>query len=183
MMGNNFFEVLDIPVSLLPDMGTLRKKYYQLSREFHPDVMGHSAEEMRSEAALKYESINKAYETLSDKWKRIRHILEIYDMLHDPEHEKLPVDFLHDMMEINEELFELQMDNDERRRKKVLEQVKNMAESLESEFENLVSLFENQEDKNQGLEKLKDYYLKSKYILRIQENLSTFASGSRGIDD
>jgi molecular chaperone HscB len=183
MTHNNFFEVLGIPVSFIPDMAALRKKYYQLSRQYHPDVLNNSGEEVTPEDVGRYERINEAYETLSHKWKRLKHILEIYDVLHDPEHEKLPLEFLQDMMEINEELFELQMDNDEGRRTKVLTQIQNIAERLESEYEDLVSLFENQEDKNQELQKLKDYYLKSKYILRIQENLSTFASGSRGIDD
>ena len=36
--------------------------------------------------------------------------------------------------------------------------------------------FDNEKDIQQSLEKIKNYYLKSKYLLRIKENIATFAS-------
>lgn len=175
----SFFEVLGLPVSLDTDKNDLRKKYYQLSRQYHPDILTSTDDSDQSA----YERINEAYETLSDKWKRIKHLLDLNDMLLNPEHEKLPADFLQDMMDINEILFELQMEDNEKLRDDVISRMEIIAQHLESEYENILSLFENQEDKKDALIKLKDYYLKSKYILRIQENLSTFVAGSRGIED
>jgi molecular chaperone HscB len=33
----NYFELFEIPESMRIDKGSLRRKFYQLSREYHPD--------------------------------------------------------------------------------------------------------------------------------------------------
>lgn len=179
----NYFDILEIPVSLDIDADVLRKNYYRLSRQYHPDLMMTSDEMDRNEMTRHYENINKAYETLSDKWRLIKHVLAIHDMMEDPEHEKLPQAFLMDMMDINEALFDLQMSNDQHKRQGVLDQIAIVGNELDRDYQKNASSFENQEDKKEALKNIKEYYLKSKYILRIQENLSTFAADSRGIED
>jgi hypothetical protein len=50
-----------------------------------------------------------------------------------------------------------------------------LEKSLNIQFETNAEKFDNQDDRSGALENIKDYYLKSKYLLRIRENLSTFA--------
>jgi molecular chaperone HscB len=38
----NYFELYEIPVSLKPDQQLLRKKFYELSRKYHPDFYGNA---------------------------------------------------------------------------------------------------------------------------------------------
>ncbi|MBK8349949.1 MAG: hypothetical protein IPL08_20925 [Saprospiraceae bacterium] len=50
-----------------------------------------------------------------------------------------------------------------------------LEKALQQQKEQLFSDFEVQPDNMATLLKIKDFYLKSKYLLRIRENLSTFA--------
>ncbi len=179
----DYFKILGVKPQLDIDAAELRKNYYRLSREFHPDFGGDFDENEVQERLINYELINVGYEVLNDKWKRIQHFLELNGALGHPEYEKLPQDFLMEMMEINESLFELQLEVDEVKKQQVLSKIELVKKNLENDFIYFSSSFENQGDKFLAIEKIKEYYLKSKYLLRIQENLSTFAPDSRGIMD
>jgi len=72
----NFFEVLGIvPPKLALDSADLEKRFYQLSREWHPDRHGGAIE-----AVAKSAEINGAYRILRDPWKRAGYVLELYQM-------------------------------------------------------------------------------------------------------
>ena len=64
----NLYEVLGINENASPD--EIKKTYRKLSLQYHPDRNGNS-----SESTIKIQSINAAYETLSDEQKRSQ-----YDM-------------------------------------------------------------------------------------------------------
>ncbi len=172
----NYFEMLDLPVSFRTDPALLKKHFYKLSRQYHPDHFTLSSEAEQRAAELKSEEINTAYKTLSDERLCMRHILDLNNMIPNIEKETLPQDFLMEMMDINESIFDLQTDFDEAKKIKVLDEVASLIEGMKSELDKAIDDFENQVSIDSALKKIKDYYLKSKYLLRIQENISTFAS-------
>ena len=53
--------------------------------------------------------------------------------------------------------------------------VKSIESELKTKVEKDIDDFENQINTIKVLENIKEYYLKSKYLLRISENLATFA--------
>ena len=84
-----------------------------------------------------------------------------------------------EMMDINEALMELEMDFEEDRFRTCMQDVEAFASSLEQNFQNIAQLWEEAEAEAVPevlYQDLKDYYLKNRYLLRIKENLSKFAS-------
>jgi molecular chaperone HscB len=171
----NHFETLEIPVSFRPDKNLLKRNFYRLSREYHPDFYTLDSEEKKDEILTKSGQINTAYKILSDDSSRMKYILEHYQLLSDADNLAMDPLFLAEMMEINEAIFELEMDFDSNSFSKIKSMVDHIENELKLMLEKDIYDFENQINTRSSLEKIKEYYLKSKYLLRISENLATFA--------
>jgi len=171
----NYFELFEIPVSMKIDKGSLRRKFYQLSREYHPDHTAGSTEAQQEDALRMTELVNTAYKTLNDDHERIGYLLRLKNVLSANENHQMPQDFLMQMMDINEAVDDLQSEFDQERYQALCAYLDKLENLLNIQFEINAEKFDNQEDRSQTLENIKDYYLKSKYLLRIRENLSTFA--------
>lgn len=173
----NYFQLYDIPVSINIDQGAVKKKYYQLSKEYHPDFYITESEEKQAEILELSTQNTNAYNTFKSEEKLIKYVLSIYDSIEEG-NEKLPQDFLMEMMDMNEQLMELEFDSDD----KVLASVGNELESHQSDILKIITPFPEdlnnlcEVDRSDSLQKLKDYYLKRKYLLRIQERLDKFAA-------
>ncbi len=175
MQHLNYFELLQLPVSFKPDPALLKKNFYSLSRQFHPDFFAQADSATQTEMALKSEQINIAFKVLSDENARIRYILGLHEKLHETDKLALDPSFLMQVMEINEAITETDAtDYDEK-----MVVIQQIIEDLEQEMRNAatsaMSDYDQSIDKEGALEKIKEYYLKSKYLLRIRENISTFA--------
>ncbi|MBK8627471.1 MAG: Fe-S protein assembly co-chaperone HscB [Saprospiraceae bacterium] len=171
----DYFELFDLKVSFTLDEGALKKKFYKLSRDFHPDHFTMENAEKQEEVLQMSSVVNTAYKVLQDDKARMKYILEKYDLLKGIDNESLPQDFLMQMMDINETIFDLQMSPDPIALLKVKTELASMEDELREEADKWIHDFENQIDTDKALENIKYYYLKSKYLLRIRENLSTFA--------
>jgi len=171
----NHFDILEIPLSFRPDMNLLKKNFYRLSRNYHPDFYTLDSEEKQNEILIKSGQINEAYKILSDDNSRTKYILEHYQLMSEVDNLALGSSFLGEMMEINEAIFDLEMDFDQNRLLKIKEMVKSIESELKTKVEKDIDDFENQINTIKVLENIKEYYLKSKYLLRISENLATFA--------
>lgn len=171
-----YFELFDIPHSFRVDKDLLKKKFYRLSREFHPDHFTMESDEKQAEVLAMSGKINAGYKLLSDDYSVMKYILELHGLLDTIGNQALPQEFLLQMMDINEAIVELQLSPDQIRYNNVL----NELEKLEGDFKNncnvAINAFENQIDRESALQNIKEYYLKSKYLLRIRENISTFAT-------
>ena len=173
----NYFELYEIPISININQDVVKKKYYQLSKEYHPDFYITESEEKQAEI-LELSTINtNAFNTFKSEGKLIQYILELYNAI-ETDKETLPQDFLMEMMDLNEQLMELEFDLDE----KVVSKVKNELEEKQTEIIKLITPFTDdlsllsEEEREVELNKLKNYYLKRKYLLRIQERLNKFAT-------
>src|ERR1700744_5327861 len=103
----NYFEFYGIPESFAPDEALLKKKFYQLSKEYHPDFYANEADEKQQEILELSTLNNKAFQALSDQYKRLEYILRTHNLLEEGAKPQLPADFLMEMMEINERLMEI----------------------------------------------------------------------------
>ena len=115
-----YFDWFELRPGFFPDQGLLKKKYYALSRQYHPDFYVQQGEIARLEAEEKLQEINKAYATLSNPVKTIAYLLR--ETIGLPEDEKiaLPPHFLMEMMELNEAMQEAAS---EEAKEKVKEQI------------------------------------------------------------
>ncbi len=175
MPDMNYFELFDLEATFKVDEQALKTKYYKLSRKWHPDFFTQESEDQQQEAAMMAEDINQAYKALSDRESRYKYVLEIYGLIGGPENQVMPSDFLMEMMDINEAIMDLQLDFDQQRYDDLLGEIQSFENELNSSIEIDVDRFDGGDRSEEVLNKIKDYYLKSKYLLRIKENISTFA--------
>ena len=166
----DYFELFDLPVSLIVDAKVLTKKYYALSKLYHPDNFSLDNAAKQAEALEMSAQINQAKKTLSNADKRLAYILKEKGIVVSDEKYQLSPDFLGNMMDINEALMELQFDANPTIKEMLIVQIDKESAELKDavkphfEAEKLAIT-----DENTAL--LKDYYYKKKYLDRIKEKL------------
>ena len=79
------------------------------------------------------------------------------------------------MMDINEAIMELEFDFDETMYQKAIKDAQNIENQLFEEIKPIIETYQDQETTTSDLKKVKIFFLKKRYLLRILENLSKFA--------
>ncbi len=173
----NYYEFFEIPLSPKVDPAELKRKFYRNSRAFHPDFYTLESEEKQAEVLEQSTLNNQAYKTLTNPDARLKYFLELKGALADEGQNQVPQDFLMEMMEINEALMELEFEENLEVRQKITSLVNELEDRLEDEVADLMEDYRDETATEADLERLKDYYLKRRYLVRIRENL-----GRGGID-
>jgi molecular chaperone HscB len=167
----NYFTLFEMPVSLKVDQAALLKKYYALSKRYHPDNFTLSDAASQEEAEQMTAKINEAKKILDSPYKRLEYILREKGIIEADEKFALSPMFLGEMMDINEQLMELEFDKDDARLAAIRHEVKSADAAI---YQEVTRFFEMEElslsDDNSHL--LKDYYYKKKYLQRIRERLN-----------
>ncbi|GAA4425911.1 hypothetical protein GCM10023188_07400 [Pontibacter saemangeumensis] len=176
----NYFEIYDIPESFLLDEKALKNTYYKLSREYHPDFYANEPQEKQQEILQLSTRNTNAYRTLAHPDLRMQYILQQHGLLQEGKNNELPSDFLMDMMDLNEELMELEMDFDADKFHELGERSSGLMAQLDNDILPTLQRYPELHGitKEEALQQVKTYYLKKKYLLRIQETLSKFAARS-----
>ncbi len=155
----NYFELYDIPVSFLIDEMVLKKKFFELSKQFHPDFSSNLSA-YKKEMALEMSTLNtNAYNTLKDFDKRMKYVLALKNILVENEKYNLPQSFLMEMMELNELNLDERKNQTQHFENEIHLPVKNILEQA-----TLENLTEN------DWQKVKEFYFKKKYLKRIISN-------------
>ncbi|WP_017257805.1 Fe-S protein assembly co-chaperone HscB [Pedobacter arcticus] len=174
----DYFKFYDIPVSFSPDQTLVKKRFYALSKEYHPDFFVNESEEKQQEILELSTLNNKAFQTLSNPDKLLPYVLTLKNVLIEGEKYQLPQDFLMEMMEVNEGIMELEFDADEVKLAEVKKNVDDFEGELNAELKSLTTDFEVDEkaDAATPLLKIKDIWYRKKYLLRIRESIDKFAT-------
>ena len=171
----NYFEFYDLPISFQLDEVALKRTFYANSKRYHPDFFTLENEE-RQDEILELSTLNtQAYKTLSDFDRRMKYVLELKNVFAEEGMNKLPQDFLMDMMDINEAIMELEFEFDEAAYQKVLNDVQTFENQILEEVKPIIEGYQDGVTPSYDLEKVKNFYLKKRYLLRILENVSKFA--------
>jgi molecular chaperone HscB len=174
---DNYFQLFEIPLTLKPDSVLVKQKFYQLSKIFHPDRVAQADETVREDALRKAAMLNEAYQTLSDEDKTMAYVLRLYHLLQEEEKYELPPAFLMDMIDLNEAVSDYEdAPEDESLKKQAEQALKQQLTDWEATIKPLKEAFEQADSKEEVLAKIKDFYFRKKYLLRIRERLTTFAS-------
>jgi molecular chaperone HscB len=174
-MDINYFDFYGINESFTPDVALLKKKFYELSKEYHPDFYANEDDEKQQEILELSTLNNKAWQALSDPYKRLEYILKQHDLLQEGAKPQLPGDFLMEMMDINERLMEVDHAEELGRiTNEVLAVEGDISQKLEHAQSGYAQL--NDTAKEERLNEIADCYYRQKYLLRIKESLNTFAS-------
>ncbi|MFK7772108.1 MAG: iron-sulfur cluster co-chaperone HscB C-terminal domain-containing protein [Saprospiraceae bacterium] len=172
----NYFEFFNIPISFKIDTADLKRKFYANSKKYHPDFFTLESEEKQMEVLELSTLNNNAYKTLSDFDKSMKYILEIKGVLGEEGKNKIPQEFLMEMMDINENLMELEFDFDQSNFDKVESDLKRLESGIFHEVQDILDNYSDNSANEAELNEIKNYFLKKRYLLRIQENLNKFAS-------
>jgi molecular chaperone HscB len=172
----NYFEFFEIPISFKVDEAALKRIFYANSKKYHPDFYTLESEEKQAEILELSTLNNQAYKTLSDFDKRMKYILDLKEILAEEGQNQLPQSFLMEMMDINEVLMELEFDFDAQKFEQAKTELKALETSLFKSIESIVESYDDNNSSDKELLAIKEYYLKKRYLLRIRENLSKFAT-------
>jgi molecular chaperone HscB len=174
----NYFELYELPVSFELDEGALKRKFYELSKRYHPDFYINETPEKQAEVLELATLTNKAYQTLSHLQKRIEYILELKGLLSEDGQYQLPQEFLMEMMEVNEALMDLEFEIDPALLNQITEKIAAMEQDLLAELQDATRKFDtaNTDAQQEIVQKIIDIWYRQKYLLRIRESLNRFAS-------
>lgn len=138
VLPGDYFELFDLPQTLIIDEADLQRKFYELSRRHHPDrFAGRSAEEQQ-QALDMTALLNDAYRTLRDPLKRAEYVLgkEGFD-IGEQRSKDVPPELLEEVFELNM-MLEASPDRAELEaaRSRFASMQKDVDDRLEEEFKN-----------------------------------------------
>lgn len=177
----NYFAFYDLPEAFLLDEAALKSKYYQLSRELHPDFHAQDTPAAQAEA-LRLSTLNTdAYRTLAHSDQRMAYLLAQHGLLEEGSAQnQLPADFLMEVMDLNEQLMELGMAADPAATAQLDAEVTALANTLDAGIQPVLAGYAQlpADHRPAALTQVKTYYLKKRYLLRLRQQLATFAARS-----
>ena len=164
----NYFEFYNIPISFYPNQADIKKKFYELSKTYHPDFYSDDSDLSKEETLQKSALNNEAYKTLKNFDRRLKYVLELKGAIKSTDKDEIPQDFLMEMMDINERIMEIQFDFDETTYNKLLAEI----DTFESELMDSVSgVLDKDEHTLTEIDTIKNFYYKKKYLRRLKENI------------
>ena len=174
---SNYFVLYNIPETFNPDQALVKSKFYELSRRYHPDRFTQADDEQQAEALQQSAANNMAYKILGNADSLMAYILKINGLLDDEEKYALPPAFLMEMMDLNEMLEDYEADTTNiALQQKAHNNIQEAFDELNKALQPLCESYNQDTTQKNLLLKIKDYYFRKKYLLRIQERINTFAS-------
>ena len=155
------------------DKKALTSKYYALSRDWHPDKYTLDTAEKQQEALTKTSLINQGYKILNDDQQRIRHILDYLGAAPIEGQDKMSQEFLMEMMDLNEAIMDFKMDPSAETKISIDSQIDQYKSEWWTAFLTATTDFDFANPNPQKVSAVKAYYLKSKYLRRLKQNVES----------
>ncbi len=166
-----YFELFDIPVQLQVDKASLREKYFELSRKFHPDYFVNNSSEDQGNALESSALLNKAFKTFSSIDETLKYVLQEKGLLQEEEKYQLSPEFLMEMMELNEAVSDANISDNPSDRINIIGQLKETEKELYEPVQNIIENYQEGVTTEEELLQVKDYYFRKKYINRLVNQL------------
>ena len=163
----NYFEIFGLPVQLRVDKSLLPKKYFELSKKFHPDFYSNATPGEQQHALEISANLNKAFKTFQNADETIKYVLKLKNLLQEEEKYELSPAFLMEVMDINEQL----MDVDQSAASNLRSAVSNLQQQIFEPVKEIIAGYKDGETSETDLLKVKEYYFQKKYLHRIEQQL------------
>ncbi len=166
----NYFEIFGIPVQLKVEKNELPKKYFELSRKFHPDFYANTTPSEQNRALEITANLNKALKTFQNHDETIKYVLELKGLLEEEEKYQLPPDFLMEVLEINEKLMDAS--DSEETKLNLQSAIENLQSEIYAPVKETIEHYKEGITTEKELLQVKEYYYKKKYLRRIEQQLN-----------
>src|SRR6516165_12720529 len=104
----NYFDFMGLPRHLSIDLKELEKKFYALSRQYHPDMHSRKTREERDQAEENTAVLNDAYRALRDPVTRAEYLLRLEGFdIGEQTSKDVPPELLEEVFELNMAIEEL----------------------------------------------------------------------------
>lgn len=165
----DYYELLGIPRSLDLSLDELQKRYYELSRQLHPDRFMQKPEAEQQRALDLSSALNDAYRTLKDRVKRAQYMLSLEGFdIGEQRSKDVPPELLEEVFELNMALEEMRS-GDDSARPQLEAAEKTFTGMLAGVDEQLEALFEkyDQSRNRDVLTEIRGVLNRRKYILNL----------------
>jgi molecular chaperone HscB len=116
ILSRNFFQFFGLDQKLCVDAETLQKRFYELSRQWHPDRFSRKSASEQAEALDATSILNDGYRTLRDPVKRAEYLLKEEGFpIGEQRSKDVPPELLEEVFELNMMLEELKSGDSEAR--------------------------------------------------------------------
>jgi molecular chaperone HscB len=166
----NYFEIFGIPIQLKVDKAELPKRFFELSRKFHPDFYASATPSEQQRALEITANLNKAFKTFQNPDDTIKYVLQLKGLLEEEEKYQLPPDFLMEVLEINEKLMDAE--DDIELKLNLQSAINNLQSEIYAPVKNAIEHYQDGVTTEKELLQVKEYYYKKKYLHRIQHQLN-----------
>jgi molecular chaperone HscB len=111
MQVSDYFTVFGLPRKLTVDGEALQRRFYELSRQYHPDFHQAAGAEQQTEALARSALVNRAYRALRDPLPRVEYLIALEEGREvregATEKPRAPRELLQEMLEVQEALEEV----------------------------------------------------------------------------
>jgi len=166
----NYFEIFGLPVQLKVDKGGLPKRFFELSRKFHPDFYANATPSEQHRALEITADLNKAFRTFQNDDDTLKYVLQLKGLLEEEEKYQLPPDFLMEVLEINEQLMDTA--DDPELRTNLQSAITNLHSEIYAPVKKIIENYDDAVTTEKELLQVKEYYYKKKYLNRITRELA-----------
>ncbi len=190
----NYFEFFGLQPKLLVDADFLQKRFYELSRTWHPDRFSRKAADEQAKALEATSVLNDGYRTLKDPVKRAEYLLtEEGFPIGEQRSKDVPPELLEEVFELNMALEELKSGDDAARPQ--LESAKEnfvgLRASVDSELESLFQKYDaaeaQSETAQQALSEIRGALNRRRYIENlirdVEKALNPALASSESLED
>jgi molecular chaperone HscB len=130
----DYFTYLGMKRRLSVDLDELEKRFYDLSKQMHPDYH-YTGSELEQEVSLEKSTLlNVAYRTLRDPIERAKYMIQLYWGEVPKEQKKVPQELLMEVMDLQEKLQEEKFESDIIRKESLRNELALMKSRLEAKM-------------------------------------------------
>jgi molecular chaperone HscB len=170
-MSNNYYEFFGLDRKLNVDEAELQRRFYELSRQWHPDRFSRKSEQEQAEALEATAILNDGYRTLRDPVRRAEYLLKEEGFpIGEQRSKDVPAELLEEVFELNMMLEELK-EGEESARPQLETARQNfigLRDAVDRELENLFSTYDAAEPQSetarQALHEIRGVLNRRRYI-------------------
>jgi len=169
----DYYQLLGISRSLNVSLDELQKRYYELSRQLHPDRFMQKPEAEQQRALDMSSALNDAYRTLKDPVKRAQYLLSVEGFdVGEQRSKDVPPELLEEVFELNMTLEEMRSGDDSARPQlEAAEQnFTNMLADVDQQLESLFEKYDQSGSRDVRAE-IRGVLNRRKYILNLVDEV------------